>query len=647
MVARIAKIRLQALVVSAVPLLFLLLLAILSALLVHHAQGVSAASNDTTRMLIQADAFSTFLGNVGRSVTAYSDHPGARELRAYRRYAAAVPQKNRALLLVSAREPTEVPYARRFIAATQAVMVIVDRYVDLVRRGEIARAHAYAQSPAVMRLSRSLERAQARYSAHARSLAIARFTAFSRDLNVLLAIILAVCLCGLAATVLAMRAFGVRIVRRLELLAENAQRLGSGDSVQAVGGEDEIASIDSRYRETAKRLRVALQQKEEALLAYDREHRLASTLQQALLPQDIPTIPGLLIDAAYRSATGDEIGGDWYDVFEISRRLVAFGVGDVAGHDLQAATVMGAVRQAFRVAAHGGADPAAVLSAVNAIVCSQLRGRMVTAFFGVLDRSDGTLRYAIAGHPSPLLVGPERDVRSLDGGGLALGISSRVEYRTSSTHLHVGNAIVLYTDGLVETERDYEKGMESLTAAIREEFSDASGNVAARIQERALGGLEPHDDCALLFIGVSQIGDVTRARPGATWQLDAKNEVQAHRVRRALLWRLEEAMPTTCDLAACEVIVGELISNVVRHTPGRAEITLEWDERGAILAVSDRGDAFALRDGPPDPLAEGGRGLWLVRTLARHFELARAADGNRVRVLLPEAVALSVPVPVG
>jgi phosphoserine phosphatase RsbU/P len=306
---------------------------------------------------------------------------------------------------------------------------------------------------------------------------------------------------------------------------------------------------------------------------------------------------------------------------------------------------MGSMRQAIRIAARENSDPASVLRRVNRTLCADEQNCMVTAFFGVLDLADGRLRYAMAGHPPPLVVSPERDVQLLAGRGVALGINKRFDFTTLETQLELGSALVLYTDGMVEAEHDYEKGMATLEAAVRAEAFSVGGNIARQIQERAFSGVQPRDDSALLFIGITDLSAAQRAQRLQTWRLDAKDESAAHRVKRALLWHLGEFAAPASDFAAAEAIIGELISNVARHTPGDAEVTLECDVNEATLRVCDRGKAFrSTGEHAPDVLAEGGRGLFLVRALAQQFDVVHTSEGNRVSVVLPVAVATSIPV---
>lgn len=639
-----AKIRFQAMLLSGAPLVFLILLTVLSALLVDRAQRVSQQSSTATSSLTASDALQDAIGAESRAAESYTANRSASARADYRRAAAQFPVLERELLQTASPGAAQRRAALRYLAEVRDAVAVIDRYMRLEEAGHSAQARAYAASPHVRQLGSRLTVAKAAFDQQTRAIAMRRFDLFSKGLRAMLAWILVACVAGIVATIIATTSFGMRIVRRLEILASNVRRLGAGESVETLRGNDELAILDRLYLEITHRLRDALRQKDELLNAYEREHHVASTLQRALLPQELPAIPGVRIDAAYvPAAKSAEIGGDWYDVFALSDRVLAVGVGDVAGHDLQAATLMGAVRQAIRVAAHEDADPATVLRRVNRTLCADDQHRMVTAFFGVLDLADGMLRYATAGHPPPFVVTPDRDIRLLEGSGVALGINRRFDFTTMEARLELGTAIVLYTDGMVEVDRDYDRGLAALESAVAAEAFSAGGNIAQQIQERVFAQVRPTDDSALLFIAITDLEAAQSVTWRQAWTFDAKDEAAAHRVKRALLWNLgERAMPTS-DFAAAETIIGELISNVARHTPGLAEAIVEFNENGAELVVCDRGRAFkSTGEHAPDPLAESGRGLFLVRSLARRFEVVHTVEGNRVTVLLP--VAISTPI---
>ena len=142
---------------------------------------------------------------------------------------------------------------------------------------------------------------------------------------------------------------------------------------------------------------------------YEREHRIAETLQRSLLPERLPQIAGLAMSARYLPAgQGEAVGGDWYDALELTDGRVAIVVGDVVGHGLRAAAAMGQLRNAFRAYAMVETSPAEVMARVNRLAATGAEESVIgTALLLMLDRETGELAYTSAGHPPPLVLGPD------------------------------------------------------------------------------------------------------------------------------------------------------------------------------------------------------------------------------------------------
>ena len=204
---------------------------------------------------------------------------------------------------------------------------------------------------------------------------------------------------------------------------------------------------------------------------YEREHLIADTLQQAVLsPPD--QVKGLEVAWLYRPAASvAEVGGDFYDVFEVSPGLVGIVVGDVSGKGLEAARVTTLARDGIRAYAYAGRDPGRVLDQVNALLHRSLEvGMFATAFFGMLDVATGRLDYAVAGHP-PAVVRKGRTLRcrSLPSGRAGvLGAFMPTSFERRRTTLDAGDVLVLYTDGVTEARRSRELfGERRLLRALR------------------------------------------------------------------------------------------------------------------------------------------------------------------------------------
>jgi hypothetical protein len=508
------RIRGQALLLGAIPLLFLIALTVYWTILDGQAENMSASAERTARILSDSYSVGEILSSAGRAAGDYAQFHRRSDLLAYLKASQRFPSSAHALL--AAVQPAARADAVRYVDLTRHGMAIIARYMALERAGRTAAALAYAGSQSTRTLSSALTNSKAAFEKTERSMEIASFDAFSRHMRAAVAVALLASLAGVAATLIAAIGFGAWIVRRLEILAANVRSSGNGR--MPVAGDDEIAMIDRLYEAAVRDLRESIRQKGDLLRAYEQEHAAAGLLQRALLPPNLPVVPNLRIDASYVSAADTtDVGGDWYDAFALSEHLIALGVGDVAGHDLQAATLMGAVRQGMRFLAHDNPDPASVLRLVNRTLCAGNDERIVTAFFGTLDLRDGTFRYAMAGHPPPLVASASGALTQLDGRGPALGVDECGEFLTMEREIDVGAALVLYTDGLVEIEQDYAKGMAALERAILAESFRGGDNVAQRIHDRALGGVKPKDDCALLFVKVLELqaADAKLRWPGA------------------------------------------------------------------------------------------------------------------------------------
>jgi GAF domain-containing protein len=198
---------------------------------------------------------------------------------------------------------------------------------------------------------------------------------------------------------------------------------------------------------------------------YEAEHAAAHQLQQALLPRIPPELPGAGIGVRYRPAErSHDVGGDWYDAFELPGGRLGFAVGDVVGHDLDAAVAMGRLQQLLRYVAMAGARPAEVLQALDA-ACPAITGtNFATLGYAEYWPAEDVVAYACAGHPPPLLVIDGHAAYLNDGRSAPLGFgdSARPEARLTA---RPGAMLVLYSDGLIERRREIiDRGLDRLAA---------------------------------------------------------------------------------------------------------------------------------------------------------------------------------------
>lgn len=236
-------------------------------------------------------------------------------------------------------------------------------------------------------------------------------------------------------------------------------------------------------------------------MAYEREHRLALALQRSLLPHDVPTVPGLDIAVRYQAyGEGLEVGGDWYEVTTLRDGRVALSVGDAMGHDLGAAAAMTRVRHLLRAYAMDGHRPSEVLRKSDALLSDVGYVHMITALHAQFNPVTGTMIAASAGHPPPLVVGPDGD--SAFGPlvlGPPLGVDLQAVRPDRQVQVEHGSTVVLYTDGLVE-RRDVPlvEGMARLEAALDHAPVGSAEDVCDFLLEELAAGTQ--DDVALLVL---------------------------------------------------------------------------------------------------------------------------------------------------
>ena len=245
---------------------------------------------------------------------------------------------------------------------------------------------------------------------------------------------------------------------------------------------------------------------------YQREHRVAETLQRSLLPQ-LPPVAGLGVAARY--LPGDdaaEVGGDFYELLPLPDGSVGFAAGDVVGHDLSAAAAMGHLRGLLRACAWQGAedgrnDPGQVLDRLDRLVQGLDVVPLATLVYGRLDRPAQPGRpwrftYANAGHPPPLLRAADGSVALLDaGGGVLLGVVEHSRRRSVTVEVPAGSTLVLYTDGLVERRgEDLDAGIARIGAALARVGSGRPEAVVDGLV--ATLGADRSDDTAVIAVHV-------------------------------------------------------------------------------------------------------------------------------------------------
>ncbi|MDQ1701651.1 MAG: hypothetical protein QOF57_903, partial [Frankiaceae bacterium] len=242
-------------------------------------------------------------------------------------------------------------------------------------------------------------------------------------------------------------------------------------------------------------------------VTYERERRAALTLQHSLLPQISLSIPGLSIATRYiAGAAGAQVGGDWYDAIPLPDGRIGITVGDVMGHGLAAAALMGQVRAALRGVAATGSDPAEVLHILDGVVSTLSDTQIVTCTYGIFDPATSRVVFASAGHPAPLLLSPRHEPWYLEvepGAPLGVGAIDGGDFPSTTVRLLPGATLLLFTDGLIESrERPLDEGLDALRAMVARPYADLE-----TMSDSLIAGMHADvtadDDTALLVLRVN------------------------------------------------------------------------------------------------------------------------------------------------
>lgn len=250
--------------------------------------------------------------------------------------------------------------------------------------------------------------------------------------------------------------------------------------------------------------------------AYERERRIAETLQRSLLPHVPPRFGSFEIADRYNSALSEaEIGGDFYDLVELSPTRMAFVMADISGKGLSAAVHTAMMKYMLRAYSLDDMDGPELIHRLNRAVWKYIGEQMfITLFYGVLDTETKRLTYVNAGHELPLLYAAERHLCvRLETTGTALGIFPDYDFGEASIEFMPGDSLLLYTDGATDVRRDRvflgDDGVEAI-------FSHAAAGNAHQIVDAVDAGIreyasnELHDDVALMVIKYT-VGEVDRA----------------------------------------------------------------------------------------------------------------------------------------
>jgi serine phosphatase RsbU (regulator of sigma subunit)/anti-sigma regulatory factor (Ser/Thr protein kinase) len=368
---------------------------------------------------------------------------------------------------------------------------------------------------------------------------------------------------------------------------------------------------------------------------YQERTRRAQTLQRALLPPHLPDVEGLELAATYRAAgEGNEVGGDFYDVFPQADGSWALVVGDVCGKGPEAAAVTALARYTLRAHAVAGLRPSYQLARLNDALLRQHAPGFVTVALARLELTpDGArVEVAIAGHPAPILA-RHGGAEPLGEIGTPLGIIEHPELPEVTAELGPGDLLAFYTDGVSEAAAPRRLLTDpELAALVAQRAAEGPTAVVQHLESTAveIAAGAPRDDIACLALQVTAPRVVSERFPAT---LHA-----AHDVAAALA-------PLSVDLGArtaqdLRLLATELVANAVRHTgmpQGSVEVQVRLDGDTVHLTVFDDGPGFDLPARPVEaPESAGGWGLYLVDQCARRWGNER---GERHRVWLELEVA--------
>ncbi|MBV8668199.1 MAG: SpoIIE family protein phosphatase [Candidatus Eremiobacteraeota bacterium] len=362
-------------------------------------------------------------------------------------------------------------------------------------------------------------------------------------------------------------------------------------------------------------------------LLYERERRVADMFQRASLPASLPAIPGIAIHAHYVPGANEaQVGGDWYDAFQLADGRIGISIGDVAGKGLHAASIMSTVRLFIRATALEGLAPSLVLARANALLLND-KPTMVTALFGTLDPEELTFTCAVAGHPLPVVVDAAGEATTGVPVAPPLGITIDTSFPEQTFMLPLGSLMALYTDGLVESAEDARYGEADLVKAVRGARSAHDANPAEGIAKLLLGDAPPSDDVAVLTVQAA-------AKPLLELDLTLPAQPVSSRLFRQALRRFYLAAGVTTDaIPMLQVAMGEAITNSIQHAygvqGGVVRVQGRVESGRLIVEIADTG----RWRGPHDD--GGGYGLQIVRSIVNDVTINTDERGTIIRMVHP------------
>jgi anti-sigma regulatory factor (Ser/Thr protein kinase)/putative methionine-R-sulfoxide reductase with GAF domain len=352
----------------------------------------------------------------------------------------------------------------------------------------------------------------------------------------------------------------------------------------------------------------------------EREHRNAVLLQRSLLPRMLDMVPGVSVAARYLPAR-EEVGGDWYDMIELPGGRVGVVIGDVVGHGLQAAALMGQLRTALHAYALVGHTPGRALELVNQFAISIGPDAMATAAFAVVDSDAETVYFASAGHLPPVVIAADGTARLMEV-SIAPPLGA-FAYKSCPEHelpFRAGETMLLYTDGLIERPAvSLDHSLEQLVDAVS--GANTAEDACLLAMDRLVPQRGPRDDVAVIAVRPDPVTDVLDIELAADPSLLSGLRRMLGRWQRSQ--DIERAVANEITIA-----VSEACANAIEHaygpSGGRVHVRAARIGETIQISVSDRG-----RWRPPRGEYRG-RGLKIMKAVMDSFEARSTEQGTEI-----------------
>lgn len=415
----------------------------------------------------------------------------------------------------------------------------------------------------------------------------------------------------------------VRDMRYKVILPDGREVVVSISASPVRDTQGQVIGATAVFRDQTER--VAFEQQKQEL--YEREHRIAEILQQAIIPPQLAyNIPGYRIAVRYQPALREaEVGGDFYDIFELGDGRVGILIGDVAGKGLAAAIRVAAARHAIRSYAYLDASPGVVMTLANESLSKDHVGvmGMLTAFFAVVDTRESTLTYANGGHEPPLIKDSTGQVHELSLTGRALGVMGGYTYTEASRVILPGDTLVMFTDGITEarTPNSQLYGSEGVVSFLENASGTGPDEIASGLldvaAEYAGGSLQ--DDAAVVVLRLEEGIKRSTVKIREYTQEISDSTKDLPLCRTATLEMVSSMGFTEYETDNIVCAVFEACANAVVHgnkgstVPVSFRISAYEDRFEAV--VKDFGDGFTcpVVSPIPPPSSYRGRGIPLMR----------------------------------